>query len=113
MPKAEKQTATHQPPQEMATTRRLTDLDKKALAPYFQAIGQAQQAANAAFVTLLAGKGIDADEWVCQITPDGEAFVMTRRQGADEAPQGAPSDAKQAAREALRLVKGEKPKDAG
>lgn len=109
MPKAEKQTATNQPETALPTTRRLTDLDKRALAPYFQAIGQAQQAANAAFVTLLMGKGIDPDEWDCRITPDSEAFVMTRRQGVPKAsePTDQPTDAKEAARKALRAVRGD------
>lgn len=91
-----------------STARRLTDLDRKALGPYFQAVAEAMRARDAAFTTLVMAKGIDPEQFDCSITPDGEAFVVTRKQGVP--PEGAPagsSDAQEAARRALQAVRGD------
>jgi hypothetical protein len=65
-------------------TARLTDLERKALLPLQLKVQAALQELQAVFRGLLAGKGIDTDEWdvVLPLDPQQQEYQRRRRAAA-------------------------------
>lgn len=61
---------------------RLSDAQAAHLAPYVQAVIQAQQNLSAVFSAVLVGRGVDLDAVEAVLSPDGRACYLRARRPA-------------------------------
>lgn len=66
-------------PEVDAEVIRLTPAQQASLAPYVQAVQQAQIALSQAFGLLLVGRGVDLDACEARLSADGTTAMLRRR----------------------------------